>query len=187
MEKNITNYLAFRWMALYMLYCDDDMNRANLALSEKIAELEEKVCKTERFSDMSIEQRNALLNETLAKEVRSYYEIPWNTDPKEAGVNLELAVARRVEELSTRMENNPSLDDNYCLWARVGTSFTLTRDEVRLVLTSEDSSDVENILIGAMKDGRSKPDGESYIPQCVAERAAAWLGEEISGLDDIEF
>ena len=41
MEKNISKYLAFRWMALYMLFCDDDLDRADFALSEKIVELEE--------------------------------------------------------------------------------------------------------------------------------------------------
>ena len=31
MEKNISKYLAFRWMALYMLFCDDDLDRADFA------------------------------------------------------------------------------------------------------------------------------------------------------------
>lgn len=39
----------------------------------------------------------------------------------------------------------------------------------------------------ALQDGPAVPDGESYIPQSVAERAASWLGEEIPDLDDIEF
>lgn len=42
MEKNISKYLAFRWMALYMLFYDDNLDRADFALSEKIVELEEK-------------------------------------------------------------------------------------------------------------------------------------------------
>ncbi len=73
------------------------------------------------------------------------------------------------------------------LWARVGVSFVLSRDEVRQVLISEDSEEVAGIMRAALQDGRAVPDGESYIPQSVAERAASWLGEEIPDLDDIEF
>lgn len=47
MEKNISKYLAFRWMALYMLFYDDNLDRADFALSEKIVELEEKVRRTD--------------------------------------------------------------------------------------------------------------------------------------------
>lgn len=99
--------------------------------------------------------------------------------------------ARRLELYAEmNSETQPVMqvpDDGYKLWARMGTSFALTRNEVRQILTSKDSSEVENILMAAMKDGRSKPDGESYIPQSVAESAAAWLGEDTQDLDDIEF
>lgn len=94
MEKNISKYLAFRWMALYMLFCDDDLDRANFALSEKIVELEEKVRRTDGSAAMTAEDRAALLNQLLAKEVSSFQEIPWETEPADVAQNLELAVAR---------------------------------------------------------------------------------------------
>ena len=97
MEKNISKYLAFRWMALYMLFCDDDLDRADFALSEKIVELEEKVRRTDGSAAMTAEDRAALLNQLLAKEVSSFQEIPWETEPADVAQNLELAVARRVE------------------------------------------------------------------------------------------
>lgn len=140
MEKNISKYLAFRWMALYMLFCDDDLDRANFALSEKIVELEEKVRRTDGSAAMTAEDRAALLNQLLAKEVSSFQEIPWETEPADVAQNLELAVARRVEELSTRIEPKPGPTGGYKLWARVGVSFVLSRDEVRQVLISEDSA-----------------------------------------------
>lgn len=187
MEKNISKYLAFRWMALYMLFCDDDLDRADFALSEKIVELEEKVRRTDGSAAMTAEDRAALLNQLLAKEVSSFLEIPRKTEPADVTQNLELAVARRVEKLSTRIEPKPGPTGGYKLWARVGVSFVLSRDEVRQVLVSEDSEEVAGIMRSALQDGRTVPDGESYIPQSVAERAASWLGEEIPDLDDIEF
>lgn len=81
MEKNISKYLAFRWMALYMLFCDDDLDRADFALSEKIVELEEKVRRTDGSAAMTAEDRAALLNQLLAKEVSSFQEIPWRQNP----------------------------------------------------------------------------------------------------------
>ena len=93
MEKNISKYLAFRWMALYMLFCDDDLDRADFALSEKIVELEEKVRRTDGSAAMTAEDRAALLNQLLAKEVSSFQEIPWETEPADVAQNLELAVA----------------------------------------------------------------------------------------------
>ena len=185
MEKNISKYLAFRWMALYMLFCDDDLDRADFALSKKIVELEEKVRRTDGSAAMTAEDRAALLNQLLAKEVSSFQEISWETEPADVAQNLELA--RRVEELSTRIEPKPGPTGGYKLWARVGVSFVLSRDEVRQVLISEDSEEVAGIMRAALQDGRAVPDGESYIPQSVAERAASWLGEEIPDLDDIEF
>ena len=187
MEKNISKYLAFRWMALYMLFYDDNLDRADFALSEKIVELEEKVRRTDGSAAMTAEDRAALLNQLLAKEVSSFQEISWKTEPADTAQDLELAVARRVEELSARIESKPAPTGGYKLWARVGVSFVLSRDEVRQVLVSEDSEEVAGIMRAALQDGRAVPDGESYIPQSVAERAASWLGEQIPDLDDIEF
>ena len=81
MEKNISKYLAFRWMALYMLFYDDNLDRADFALSEKIVELEEKVRRTDGSAAMTAEDRAALLNQLLAKEVSSFQEISWKTEP----------------------------------------------------------------------------------------------------------
>lgn len=187
MEKKIANYLALRWMALYMLFCDDDLDRADSALSEKIVELEDKASRTKGFREMTAVQRRDLLNQLLAKEVSSFQEISWKTEPADTVQDLELAVARRVEELSARIESKPAPTGGYKLWARVGISFMLSCDELRQVLTSEDSEEVAGIMQAVLKDGRAVPDGESYIPQSVAERAASWLGEEIPDLDDIEF
>lgn len=55
---------------------------------------------------MTAEDRAALLNQLLAKEVSSFQEISWKTEPADTAQDLELAVARRVE--SSPPESSPS-------------------------------------------------------------------------------
>lgn len=54
------------------------------------------------------------------------------------------------------------------IWMRAGVTLNLAEDEVELILNSFDSIVAGNVVAQALKDGRFRFDGESYIPEeCV--------------------
>lgn len=82
-------------------------------------------------------------------------------------------------------EGSESTPRTVHLWCRAGINLDLTPEECEALLVSKDSTPV---LRKVLEEGRFRFDGETYIPQGVAEAAFADIGKPVpEDCCDIDF
>ena len=95
----IIHYLRLRWLACYMLFVDDRLERADNAFYANADDIFRCIEKTDGFPDLSDRERSELFAEKLAKALEDFL-----SRARQDTSQLELDLAQKVTEISDQFQ-----------------------------------------------------------------------------------